>query len=56
MTDIALVTGTTGQEVVDELRGVRLVLDAARIPVRMATIGPDRPTGTFTGSDGSIPW
>jgi NAD(P)-dependent dehydrogenase (short-subunit alcohol dehydrogenase family) len=28
----------------------------AEILVRMATIGPDGPTGTFVGNDGPLPW
>jgi NAD(P)-dependent dehydrogenase (short-subunit alcohol dehydrogenase family) len=36
--------------------GPRTVTDAAREPVRLALLGPDGPTGTFSNDDGSIPW
>ncbi len=32
------------------------VEEGAEILVRMATIGPDGPTGTFVDSNGSVPW
>jgi NAD(P)-dependent dehydrogenase (short-subunit alcohol dehydrogenase family) len=37
-------------------RGVRTVEQAAREPVRLALIGADGPTGTFSNDDGPIPW
>jgi len=37
-------------------RGTRTVQQAAREPVRLALIGPDGPTGTFSNEDGPIPW
>jgi NAD(P)-dependent dehydrogenase (short-subunit alcohol dehydrogenase family) len=37
-------------------RGVRTVEQAASEPVRLALIGADGPTGTFSNDDGPIPW
>lgn len=36
--------------------GARGVIDAAREPVRLALIGADGPTGTFSNEDGPLPW
>jgi len=36
--------------------GARTVEQAAREPVRLALLGPDGPTGTFSDEDGVIPW
>ncbi|QJU58249.1 SDR family NAD(P)-dependent oxidoreductase [Sphingomonas sp. AP4-R1] len=36
--------------------GTGTVEEAAREPVRLATLGPDGPSGGFTNSDGTIPW
>lgn len=36
--------------------GTRTVEEAAREPVRLALLGPDGPTGTFSGENGPIPW
>lgn len=36
--------------------GPRTVSEAAREPVRLALLGPDGPTGTFSNDAGSIPW
>ena len=36
--------------------GTRSVTEAAREPVRLATLGPDGPTGTFSNDAGSLPW
>lgn len=36
--------------------GARTVTEAAREPVRLALLGPEGPTGTFTNVDGPIPW
>jgi NAD(P)-dependent dehydrogenase (short-subunit alcohol dehydrogenase family) len=36
--------------------GPRTVTEAAREPVRLALLGPDGPTGTFSNDAGSIPW
>ncbi|MFB5266851.1 SDR family oxidoreductase [Paenibacillus enshidis] len=36
--------------------GTLTVQQAAREPVRLALLGPDGPTGTFSGENGPIPW
>lgn len=36
--------------------GTRSVEQAAREPVRLALLGADGPTGTFSNEDGPIPW
>lgn len=36
--------------------GPRTVEQAAREPVRLALLGPDGPTGTFSNDDGPLPW
>jgi NAD(P)-dependent dehydrogenase (short-subunit alcohol dehydrogenase family) len=36
--------------------GARTVIEAAREPVRLALLGPEGPTGTFTNEAGPIPW
>jgi NAD(P)-dependent dehydrogenase (short-subunit alcohol dehydrogenase family) len=36
--------------------GPRTVAEAAREPVRLALLGDDGPTGTFSNDDGAIPW
>ena len=36
--------------------GSRTVAEAAREPVRLALLGPDGPTGSFSNDAGSIPW
>ena len=36
--------------------GTETVEDGAREAVRVALLGPDAPTGTFTDTDGPIPW
>jgi NAD(P)-dependent dehydrogenase (short-subunit alcohol dehydrogenase family) len=36
--------------------GARTVDEAAKHPVRLALLGPDGPTGTFSNDAGSIPW
>jgi NAD(P)-dependent dehydrogenase (short-subunit alcohol dehydrogenase family) len=36
--------------------GTQTVEEGARAPVRLALLGPDGPTGTFSGNDGAIPW
>jgi NAD(P)-dependent dehydrogenase (short-subunit alcohol dehydrogenase family) len=37
-------------------RGTRSVQEGAREPVRLALLGPDGPTGTFSNDEGAIPW
>jgi NAD(P)-dependent dehydrogenase (short-subunit alcohol dehydrogenase family) len=36
--------------------GTRTVEQAAREPVRLALLGPDGPTGTFSNEDAPLPW
>jgi len=36
--------------------GTRSVEEGAREPVRLALLGPDGPTGTFSNEDGPLPW
>ena len=37
-------------------RGVQSVEKGAEIIVRLATIGPDGPTGQYLSLDGNVPW
>jgi NAD(P)-dependent dehydrogenase (short-subunit alcohol dehydrogenase family) len=36
--------------------GTQTVAEGAREPVRLALLGPDGPTGTFSNSEGPLPW
>jgi NAD(P)-dependent dehydrogenase (short-subunit alcohol dehydrogenase family) len=36
--------------------GTRTVQEGAREPVRLALLGPDGPTGTFSNENGPLPW
>jgi NAD(P)-dependent dehydrogenase (short-subunit alcohol dehydrogenase family) len=47
--------GFTGTDL-NFFRGTRSTEQAAREPVRLALIGPDGPTGTFSNEDGPLPW
>ncbi|MGH7117913.1 MAG: SDR family oxidoreductase [Acetobacteraceae bacterium] len=40
----------------NNFEGTRTVVQAAREPVRLALLGPDGPTGTFSDENGVIPW
>jgi NAD(P)-dependent dehydrogenase (short-subunit alcohol dehydrogenase family) len=40
----------------NNFEGRRTVEQAAREPVRLALLGPDGPTGTFSDENGPIPW
>jgi NAD(P)-dependent dehydrogenase (short-subunit alcohol dehydrogenase family) len=40
----------------NNFRGTRTVEQAAREPLRLALIGSDGPTGTFSNEDGPLPW
>jgi NAD(P)-dependent dehydrogenase (short-subunit alcohol dehydrogenase family) len=40
----------------NSFEGTGSVEDGAKEPVRLALLGPDGPTGTFSNSDGPIPW
>jgi NAD(P)-dependent dehydrogenase (short-subunit alcohol dehydrogenase family) len=47
--------GYTSTEL-NAFQGTRSVEEAAREPVRLALLGPDGPTGTFSNEDGPLPW
>jgi len=56
---VALVTGACPDYTATDLnghRGTRTVEQAAREPVRLATIAADGPTGGFFNEDGPLPW
>lgn len=40
----------------NDYAGTQTVEEGARAPVRLVLLGPDGPTGTFSGIDGPIPW
>jgi len=40
----------------NNFEGTRTVRQAAREPVRLALLGPEGPTGTFSDENGSLPW
>lgn len=40
----------------NNFEGTQTVEQAAREPVRLALLGPDGPTGTFSGENGPLPW
>lgn len=40
----------------NNFEGTQTVAEGARQPVRMALIGPDGPTGTFTANSDPMPW
>lgn len=40
----------------NKFNGTRNVEEGAREPVRLALIGPDGPTGTFSDENGTVPW
>ncbi len=40
----------------NNFRGTRSVEEGAREPVRLALLGPDGPTGTFSDENGTVPW
>ena len=40
----------------NNFQGTRTVEEAAREPVRLALLGPDGPTGTFSDENGPVPW
>jgi NAD(P)-dependent dehydrogenase (short-subunit alcohol dehydrogenase family) len=51
----AVCPGFTATDI-NHFQGPRSVEQAAREPVRLALLGPDGPTGTFTNDEGTIPW
>jgi NAD(P)-dependent dehydrogenase (short-subunit alcohol dehydrogenase family) len=40
----------------NNFRGTGSVEQGARAPVRLALLGPDGPTGTFSDENGTVPW
>jgi len=40
----------------NNFEGTRTVEQAAREPVRLALLGPDGPTGTYSDENGPVPW
>jgi NAD(P)-dependent dehydrogenase (short-subunit alcohol dehydrogenase family) len=52
----AVTPGLTATEFTPDQAAGWPVEDGARVIVRMAAIGPDGPTGTFTGDAGPVPW
>ena len=40
----------------NDFRGTRSLEEGAREPVRLALLGPDGPTGTFSDENGPVPW
>jgi hypothetical protein len=53
--DLRVGSGITGTDL-NFFRGTRTVEQAAGEPVRLALIGADGPTGSFSNDDGPIPW
>ena len=47
--------GFTGTDL-NNFAGTRSVAEGAREPVRLALLGNDGPTGTFSNEDGPLPW
>lgn len=47
--------GFTGTDL-NNFAGTRSVAEGAREPVRLALLGSDGPTGTFSNEDGPLPW
>ncbi|MCO1656361.1 SDR family NAD(P)-dependent oxidoreductase [Pseudonocardia humida] len=52
----ALEPGTTATDMTAAFGIGRPVAESARSVVRLATLGPDGPTGTFTDERGVLPW
>ncbi len=48
--------GFTATDLSNHAPGAGTVEDAAREPVRLALLGADGPTGTFSNADGPLPW
>jgi NAD(P)-dependent dehydrogenase (short-subunit alcohol dehydrogenase family) len=51
----AVAPGFTATDL-NNFEGTRTVQQAAREPVRLALLGPDGPTGTFSDESGPLPW
>ncbi|SDE26379.1 SDR family NAD(P)-dependent oxidoreductase [Auraticoccus monumenti] len=52
----ALEPGFTSTDMTSAMGGGRPVQDSARTVVRLATLGADGPTGTFSDEDGELRW
>jgi len=52
----ALEPGTTATDLTAAFGIGRSVEESARVVVRLATLGPDGPTGTLQDEDGELPW
>lgn len=52
----ALEPGTTATDLTAAFGIGRPVEESARVVVRLATLGPDGPTGTLQDEDGELPW
>lgn len=52
----ALEPGFTATDMTAAMGGGRPVADSAKTVVRLATIGPDGPTGTLSDEAGELPW
>lgn len=52
----AVTPGLTATEFTATTNAGWSVEEGAEVMVRMATIGPDGPTGTFTAAAGTVPW
>ncbi|MHA3701192.1 SDR family NAD(P)-dependent oxidoreductase [Jatrophihabitans sp. YIM 134969] len=52
----ALEPGTTATDMTAAFGIGRPVAESARVVVRLATLGPGGPTGTFTDEHGTLPW
>ncbi|GAA3217776.1 SDR family NAD(P)-dependent oxidoreductase [Dactylosporangium siamense] len=52
----ALEPGTTATDMTAAFGIGRSVVESARSVVRLATLGPDGPTGTFQDDHGELPW
>ena len=57
-TGIKVNAATPGYTATDlnSFQGTRTVSEAAREPVRLALLGPDGPTGTFSDENGPVAW
>jgi NAD(P)-dependent dehydrogenase (short-subunit alcohol dehydrogenase family) len=52
----AVTPGLTATDFTPDQAAGWSVEEGARVMVRMAAIGPDGPTGTFTAEAGTVPW
>lgn len=52
----AVEPGFTATDMTADMGGGRPVEDSAAVVARLATLGPDGPSGTFTDESGVLPW